>query len=50
MIDQQGGYWALVVPICPICLPLKRNNAKTQEATRLTYYKFDGNAANNNKV
>ncbi|MGB2848625.1 MAG: SusD/RagB family nutrient-binding outer membrane lipoprotein [Saprospiraceae bacterium] len=49
MIDQRGGYWAFGGTYLSNLLTTKRNNAKTQEAARLTYYKFDGNAANNNK-
>ncbi len=49
MINERGGYWSFVGSHLETLLASKRNNAKTNEAARLTYYRFDGNAANNNK-
>ena len=49
MINERGGYWAFTGSHLETLLTIKRNNAKTNEAARLAYYKFDGNAANNNK-
>ncbi|MGB4839667.1 MAG: SusD/RagB family nutrient-binding outer membrane lipoprotein [Saprospiraceae bacterium] len=52
MIDQRGGYWAFAGSYLDKLLSptgTNRNNAKTNEAARLVYYKFDGSAANNNK-
>ncbi len=48
MINERGGYWTFAGSHLEKVLG-RRNNAKTDEAARLAYYKFDGNAANNNK-
>ncbi|GHB64523.1 SusD/RagB family nutrient-binding outer membrane lipoprotein [Persicitalea jodogahamensis] len=49
MINERGGYWTFAGGHLETLLSGKRNNAKTNEAARLTYYRFDGNSANNNK-
>ncbi|WP_373512864.1 SusD/RagB family nutrient-binding outer membrane lipoprotein, partial [Persicitalea sp.] len=48
MINERGGYWAFTGGYLETLMK-KRNNAKTDETARLAYYRFDGNAANNNK-
>ncbi|MBU1821419.1 MAG: SusD/RagB family nutrient-binding outer membrane lipoprotein [Bacteroidetes bacterium] len=48
MINERGGYWAFTGSYLDKLLT-SRGNSKTNEAARLTYYRFDGNAANNNK-
>lgn len=49
MINERGGYWAFNGSYLETLLTSRRNNAKTNEAARLAYYRFDGNSANNNK-
>ena len=41
MIDQRGGYWAFTGSNLDVLLSTKRLNAKTKEAARLAYYRFD---------
>ncbi len=49
MINERGGYWGFSGGHLESLMSSKRLNTKTNEAARLTYYNFDGNAANNNK-
>ena len=49
MIEQRGGYWGFTGSFLDQMMKSKRNHAKTNEAARLAYYRFDGNSANNNK-
>ncbi|MDX2068227.1 MAG: SusD/RagB family nutrient-binding outer membrane lipoprotein [Haliscomenobacter sp.] len=49
MIDQRGGYWGFTGSHLDQLMKSTRNHAKTNEAARLAYYRFDGNTANNNK-
>jgi hypothetical protein len=49
MVNERGGYWGFGGSHLETLLTTKRNNVKTNEAARLVYYRFDGNAANNNK-
>jgi hypothetical protein len=49
MIDQRGGYWGFTGSFLDQMMKSKRNHAKTNEAARLAYYRFDGNTSNNNK-
>jgi len=49
MINERAGYWGFNGSHLDNLLSTGRNNTKTNEAARLAYYKFDGNAANNNK-
>lgn len=49
MVDQRGGYWGFTGSYLDTILKGAKNNAKTSEASRLTYYRIDGNTANNNK-
>jgi hypothetical protein len=49
MVDQRGGYWGFDGSYLDTILKGAKNNAKTSEVARLTYYRIDGNTANNNK-
>lgn len=49
MINQRGGYWGFTGSYLDVLLGTKRNNKKTQENARLTYFRFDGASATNNK-
>ena len=49
MINQRGGYWGFTGSYLDVLLGTKRNNSKTQENARLSYYRFDGASATNNK-
>lgn len=49
MINQRGGYWGFTGSHLDNLLGKGRNNAKTQENARLTYFRFDGASATNNK-
>lgn len=49
MINERGGYWAFTGSHLDQLMTTDRNHAKTNEAARLRYYRFDGNSANNNK-
>jgi hypothetical protein len=49
MINERGGYWGFTGSHLDNLLTSSRNNTKTNEAARLAYFRFDGNAANNNK-
>jgi hypothetical protein len=49
MINQRGGYWGFTGSHLDNLLGKGRNNAKTQENARLSYYRFDGASATNNK-
>lgn len=49
MINERGGYWNFAGSYLSTLLTTTRNNAKTNEAARFSFYNFDGNAANNNK-
>lgn len=48
MINERGGFWGFTGGYLEKVMN-ERSNAKTDEAARLAYYRFDGNAANNNK-
>lgn len=48
MINERGGYWAFSGSHLDMLMDTLRLNAKTNEAARLAYYTFDGNAANKN--
>jgi len=49
MIEQRGGYWGFTGSHLDNLLGKGRNNTKTQENARLSYYRFDGASASNNK-
>jgi hypothetical protein len=49
MINERGGYWGFTGSYLDQLLTSTRNNAKTDETARLSYYHFDGNSANKNK-
>lgn len=49
MINERGGYWAFTGSHLDQLMTADRNHAKTNEAARLVYYRFDGASANNNK-
>ncbi|PHN02520.1 SusD/RagB family nutrient-binding outer membrane lipoprotein [Flavilitoribacter nigricans] len=49
MINERGGYWGFTGSYLDQLMTTDRNHEKTNEAARLTYYRFDGNSANNNK-
>ncbi len=48
MINERGGFWTFAGSHLEKVMK-DRSNAKTDEAARLAYYRFDGNSANNNK-
>jgi starch-binding outer membrane protein, SusD/RagB family len=49
LIDQRAGYWGFPGSFLETMLRTARNHIKTNEAARLTYVRFDGNTANNNR-
>lgn len=49
MINERGGYWGFDGSYFDELLTTGRNHAKTNEAARRSYYRFDGETANNNK-
>ncbi|MBK8515633.1 MAG: SusD/RagB family nutrient-binding outer membrane lipoprotein [Saprospiraceae bacterium] len=52
MISERAGYWGFTGSHLDKLMgatTASRNHAKTNEAARLVYYRFDGNTANNNK-